>query len=480
MTRLVTLLTLAALLSACAVGPDYQPPEPIQLTRFDNDSAQGGDMQTLARNEARFWAGFDDPVLARLIEQTLSGNQSLQAALARYQEAEALLRGSRREQLPSVTAGASAAGQRLAEVERTQPDRERIERYQAGVALRWELDLFGRLRRATEASEAELAAAGADRQSLQVALAGQLASSYFELRGLQQQLRVAEENVTLQQASLDIVSARLDAGRGTLFDQVRSRAQLDSTRAAIPVLRADIGAAMHRIAVLTGQTPTALVELLEQPRNLPETQPRIAAGTPGDVLRRRPDIRAAERRLAAANARIGVATADLFPRFTLDGLIGSLAGGGSDLFTAGAQTGRVALGIDWSFLDRALVQSRIDAADARHTELLANYRQTVLSALEETETWLLRYDHSQQRTALLRRATDAATQAVNQARERYDQGFIGYFELLSAEQELTAVRDDLVQSQTATALAMVNVYKALAGAPESFMQNSSLGLAAAD
>src|SRR5690606_6540670 len=210
-------------------------------------------------------------------------------------------------------------------------------------------------------------------------------------------------------------------------------------------------------------------------RNLPETQPRIAAGTPGDVLRRRPDIRAAERRLAAANARIGVATADLSPGFTLDGLIGPLAGGGSArftagaqpgrvargarrapaspplgvaaaarapartlhgppgspagggsaLFTAGAQTGRVALGIDWSFLARALVQSRIDAADARHTELLANYRQTVLSALEETETWLLRYDHSQQRTALLRRATDAATQAVNQARERYDQGFIG-------------------------------------------------------
>src|SRR5690554_3628311 len=224
MTRLVTLLTLAALLSACAVGPDYQPPEPIQLTRFDNDSAQGGDMQTLARNEARFWAGFDDPVLARLIEQTLSGNQSLQAALARYQEAEALLRGSRREQLPSVTAGASAAGQRLAEVERTQPDRERIERYQAGVALRWELDLFGRLRRATEASEAELAAAGADRQSLQVALAGQLASSYFELRGLQQQLRVAEENVTLQQASLDIVSARLRSEEHT--SELQSRPHL--------------------------------------------------------------------------------------------------------------------------------------------------------------------------------------------------------------------------------------------------------------
>lgn len=469
MSKLAGIFTMAALLSACAVGPDYQPPEPVQLEQFAHDQEAPGEAagSSIESNEQRFWQGFADPLLANLIKQTMNDNQSLQAALARYQEAEALLRGSRRDQLPSVTAGASVAGQRLAEVERTRPDQERVELYQAGVALSWELDLFGRLRRATEASEAELQAAGADQLTLQVALAGQMASSYFQLRGLQQQLRVAEENVSLQQASLDIVSARLEAGRGTLFDQVRARAQLDATRADIPQLKADIGAAMHRIGVLTGQTPTALVSQLEVPADLPDNRPSIAAGSPGDVLRRRPDIQAAERRLAAASARIGIATADLFPRFTLDGLLGSLSGNGSDLFTGGAQTGRVALGIDWTFLDRALVQARIDAADAQYAELLADYRQTVLLALEETETWLLRYQQSHERTALLQSATEAATQAVEQARDRYDQGFIGYFELLAAEQELTAMRDRLVQSQTAMVLAMVNVYRALAGAPMS-------------
>lgn len=467
MHKAASIISLALLISACAVGPDYKAPEPVSLARFEHDQAVGAaSAESAVINEKRFWQGFNDPLLAQLIEKTLADNQNLRAALARYQQAQALLQGARHDQLPSVTAGAGVSGQRLAEVERVQPERERIELYQAGVALSWELDLFGRLRRATEASEAELQAAGADRQTLQVALAGQLASSYFQLRGLQQQLRVAEQNVELQRASLTIVSARMEAGRGTLFDQVRARAQLDATRASIPPLRAAIGATIHRIGVLTGQAPTALTSLLELPADLPIASPSIPAGSPGDVLRRRPDIQAAERRLAAASARIGVASADLFPRFTLDGLIGSLAGSGSDLFSAGARTGAVALGVDWSFLDRARVNARIAAADAESDRLLADYRQTVLLALEETETWLLRYHHSQERVALLQSATAAATRAVEQARDRYEQGLIGYFELLAAEQELSGIRESLVQSQTEKVLAMVNVYRSLAGAPE--------------
>jgi len=466
MSKLAGLLMMAALLSACAAGPDYHPPETVQPQQFLHADASAQESETLfADNEQQFWQGFDDPLLGDLIARTIFGNQNLQAAVARYREAEALLRGARRNQLPSVTIGTEVAGQRLAESERIRPDQERVESYQAGVALSWELDLFGRLGRLTEASEAELQATGADQQALQVALAGQMASSYFQLRGLQQQLLVAEQNVSLQQASLDIVSARLDAGRGTLFDQVRARAQLDATRAVIPQLKAEIGGTMHRIGVLTGQSPTALVSQLQMPADLPDSHPSIVAGTPGDLLRRRPDIQAAERRLAAASARIGIASADLFPRFTLDGLLGSLAGSGSDLFTGGAQTGRVVLGIDWSFLDRAQVQARIAAADAQSAELLADYRQTVLLALEETETWLLRYQQSQERARLLQSATDSATVAVTQARDRYEQGFIGYFELLAAEQELTAMRDTLVRSETETVLAMVNVYRTLAGAP---------------
>jgi multidrug efflux system outer membrane protein len=199
--------------------------------------------------------------------------------------------------------------------------------------------------------------------------------------------------------------------------------------------------------------------------------------SPGAVLRRRPDIRAAERRLAASSARIGVATADLFPRFTLEGLTGSLAGSGSDLFTGGAESHRIAFGVDWTFLDVAQVKARIDAADSDTEAALANYRQAVLLALEETETWLVRYQQSHARVALLRSAEEAARKAVEQARDRYDQGYIDFFELLTAEQELSRASNALIQGRTSQALAMVNVYRTLAGAPELSREDHEISLA---
>ncbi|HEY9119326.1 MAG TPA: TolC family protein, partial [Marinobacter sp.] len=368
---------------------------------------------------------------------------------------------------PSVTANATAAEQYLADIEQSPPGAgpERVQRYQAGLAANWELDLFGRLRRATEAQRAELEAAGADIGTVQVAMVGQLASSYFELRGLQQQYQVAQQSVALQQQSLDIVEARVGAGRGTEFDQVRARAQLERTRAELPTLQAGIRAAMHRIAILTGQPPMALVETLSLQRALPETLPEIPVDSPGDVLRRRPDIAAAERRLAAATARIGIATADLFPRFTLSGLIGTVAADTSDLFSGSAESRRVALGIDWTFLDHGRVKARIEAAGADSRAALANYQQTVLEALEEAETRLVRYQHAQQREKRLEQAMNNAEKAVELARARYEEGFIGYFEVLTAEQEFTATRDEAVRSRTAVTLAMVDVYRSLVGAP---------------
>ncbi|MGB1409655.1 TolC family protein, partial [Alloalcanivorax venustensis] len=304
-----------------------------------------------------------------------------------------------------------------------------------------------------------------DLAALQVALVGQLATSYFELRGLQQQLLVARSNVDNQRQSLEIVRSRVGAGRGTAFDEVRAISQLEATRAVIPDLQAAVRARMFRIAVLTGQTPGALVDELAPPAPLPESLPVIPVGSPGEVLRRRPDIRAAERRLAAASARIGVATADLFPSFSLDALIGSVASDSGDLFSAGAETRRVALGVDWTFLDFGRVRSRIDAADADSQAALANYEQTVLLALEETETQLVRYARSRERSERLGAATDAAGEAAELARTRYRQGFIGFFEVLAAEQELIDTRDALIESRTAETLAMVNIYRALAGAP---------------
>lgn len=460
--RNLMMLSLTALLAACAVGPDYRAPETPAPARF---SEARGEMPFDAAAERRFWAGFGDQHLAALIRQALDANHDLHVAVARYERAQALLSGARREQLPSVTASASAGERHLAEVERTPPGSgdERLELYQAGVGLSWELDLFGRLRRVSEARRAELGAAGADLDGVRVALVGQLAGSYFELRGLQQQLQVARRNVTVQQESLAIVAARLGAGRGTEFDAVRARAQLDATRAAVPELEALIRAHMHRIAVLTGQAPTALVDSLSTVAPLPAVMPEIPLGTPGEVLRRRPDIRAAERRLAASTAGIGVASADLFPRFSLDALLGSVAADGGDLFTVGAQSRRVALGVDWTFLDFGKVRARIDAAGADSRAALANYQQTVLNALEETETLLVRYHRDQTRTTYLARAADGADRAARLARERYQEGIIGYFEVLAAEQERIGSRDALVRSRTQVTLGMVKLYRALAG-----------------
>lgn len=455
-------LALSVMLTACAVGPDYQAPEPVPLAGFSQADAVADQSQD---SEKRFWSGFNDPQLAALIDRALAQNLDLQTLLARYQGAEALLRGARRDRWPSLTLQGSAGEQRLAEVERSEPSSDRVEQYSLGAVASWEPDFYGRLQRAVEAGEADLQASAADLQALQVAIAGQVASGYFTLRGQQQLLAVAEQNVDLQQQSLDIVTARLDAGRGTEFDRVRAQAQLDALRAAVPQRQADVQLSLHRLAVLTGQPPAALNQQLAEARPLPAMRARIPVATPAEVLRRRPDIQAAERRLAAATARIGVATADLFPRFTLGALLGSVVGSDGDLFSAGAQSRAVTLGIDWTFLDVEGVRARIAAADATGAERLAQYQQTVLLALEETENGLVRYRHARERSRWLQASSEAAQAAVDQARLRYEQGYIEYFEVLDAEQQLTAVRSDLVQSRIETATAMVSVYRSLAGAP---------------
>lgn len=460
MHKPMAILITLTLVVACAAGPDYRRPEAFEPESF----AAVGSSAGTANDERRFWGGFGDPILAELVETTLEANQTLVAAVARYERAEALLAGARRDRRPGVTAGAGVSQTRPSEFEQGDgPDR--FDTFEVGLVAEWEIDLFGRLQRMAESRRAELQAAAADVDAVRVALVGQVAVSYFRLRGLQQQHEVVRANIRLQEESIDIVDARVEAGRGTEFDRVRARAQLERIRAGLPLLDAEIRAAMHRIAVITGQPPTRLVPRLSAPRDLPDARPDISPGTPGELLRRRPDIAAAERRVAAATARIGVAAADLYPRFTLGGLLATVAGDAGDLLSSEPRSSRVALGIDWSFLDRGRVRARIDAADAATREAIAAYRQSVLEALEATETRLVRYRRSQQRTVLLDNAVASARLAVGLARSRFERGYIGYLEVLSAEQELIAARNEAVRSRTDEVLAMVDVYRALAGAP---------------
>lgn len=469
--RTLALGVAAALLSACAVGPDYVRPTlamPDQFARAGETvavaNAAAADTAA-AEADVEFWRGFNDPMLTQLVEDALSANHDLRIALSRYDRANALLRGAKFDRFPTLTASANAQDARssadqLPNVPQSGRDNES---YSAGVNATWELDLWGRVRRNVESQRADTWATAADLQAMQVTIVGEVAGGYVDLRGLQERLRVARENADNQRETLRLVDARFSAGRGTEFDTSRARAQLEATLSRVPALEAQVAVAMHRLAVLTGRTPDALIAQLEPQQPLPALPARLDAGTPGDLLRRRPDVAAAEHRLHAATARIGVATADLFPRFTLGGLIGSQAIDSSALFERASETRLVALGIDWSFLDIGRVRARIAASDADAAGELARYQQTVLLALEDTENALVRYGRARIEDGHLERAAQDSAKAAQLARVRYEAGAADLFEVLDAERTQLQAQDAFADGRTRSVTGAVALYKALAG-----------------
>jgi multidrug efflux system outer membrane protein len=294
-------------------------------------------------------------------------------------------------------------------------------------------------------------------------LIAEVARNYFQLRGLQNQLAVAKKNAENQTQTLEITQVRLESGRGTELDTSRAKAQLDSTRAIIPPLQSAIYQAIHRLGVLTGQRPDALIKKLEQPAPMPRIRETIHIGNPAELLRRRQDIRIAERTLAAATARIGVATADLFPRVTFVGTIALEASTLSGLGAAGSDTYSAGPRISWAALDLGRVYARIKAADASAEASLAQYEQTVLNALEETENALVDYNQQRARRALLASAAQASEKADELAHLRFKEGVSDFLTVLDTESRLLQDQDRLALSETTTATALAALYKALGG-----------------
>ncbi|KXG79394.1 efflux transporter outer membrane subunit [Pseudomonas mosselii] len=449
---------LALALAACAVGPDYKTPDTAPAKLDSGLEAKAFDR---SRFESVWWKQFDDPVLNQLVQASLDGNRDLRVAFARLKAARSIREDVSNDQIPVVTSRASSdlgKGQVPGQTER----RVNSERYDLGLDMAWELDLFGRIQRQIEASEAQEAAAEADLQQLQVSLIAELVDAYGQLRGAQLREQIAVANLKTQQQSRDITVTLRDTGVGNELDVVRADARLAGVEATVPQLQAEQVRAKNRIATLLGQRPDALsVDLA--PKALPAIAKALPVGDPGELLRRRPDIRSAERQLAAATANVGVATADLFPRVSLSGFLGFTAARGSQIGSSAANAWALGPSITWAAFDLGSVRARLRGAKADAEGALANYEQQVLLALEESSNAFSDYGKRQQRLLALMRQSDASRKAAELASVRYREGTVDYLVLLDAERERLSAEDAQAQGEVELYSGIVAIYKALGG-----------------
>ena len=453
-----TALFAALVLAGCAsVGPDYHAPKEAPVTLQGVDPAQ----QTSAAFQAQWWKQFGDPTLDSLIVRAAKGSPDLRIAVARLNQARAALGTAKSQQIPDVETGVSYSRSREQQPGFTD-QRVTTTAYQAGFDASWELDLFGGIRRSVEAARADAGAGEASLQDAQVTLFAEVARNYFDLRGTQLRIDVAKRDITNQQDSLKVINARVEVGTGAEQDLASAKARLASVEAQLPVLETQAQADQFRIAVLLGERPGEL-DIDLSPATFKPIDVSLAIGGADEVLQRRPDIRIAERELAAANARIGVAKADYFPHITLGGFVGFLAGRSNDFGGADSRAWQLAPSISWSGLNVQRVASGVRGARARAEEAQANYDRTVLSALEDVDNSLVGFNQQRIRVEKLVVQAKESRRAAELAKLRYDAGRTDYLELLDAERTQLSAEDQLAEAEAGINTRAVSLYKALGG-----------------
>jgi multidrug efflux system outer membrane protein len=451
-------------LGACAVGPEYRTPD-AAAPQFHNADASHF---ARAQIEAAWWQEFGDPVLDDLIARALANDLDLHIAAARLREARAIFHDQRLDRLPTIGSHA-AFDRRKAQVPGFGPAgsdaRIESETWDAGFDAFWEIDLYGRVRNQVEAARADADAAEANLHAAQVSVAAEVARNYFELRGAERRYDVAIANRDNQQETVRITRVRYELGRGTELDLASARARLAATEATLPPLIQAQRAAEHRLAVLLGRAPGSLEIEGGQSRDAVSDSllEPLAIGEPETLMRRRPDIHSAERQLAAATARIGVATADLFPQLSVSGFLGFITGEASQLGESASEAWSVTPTLSWAAFDLGSVRARLRAAEARADGALAFYEQTVLRALEETENAFVGYSQNQRRLAALALQAAASGRAAELARIRYREGAIDFLRLLDAERTLLEAEDAVAVAKTELNTSVVAIYKALGG-----------------
>jgi multidrug efflux system outer membrane protein len=461
MKKPIAIASGALLLAACAVGPNYSAPETAPAV-LKNAQSPAFIAQT---PEGAWWSEFEDAELDNLVRRALVANLDLRSSYDRVKAARAVFVERNFDYAPHVQSHA-AYSHADEQVPGFGPGRINARSDSLGFDATWEIDLFGHVRRSVEAARADLGAERANYRDAQVTVAAEIARNYFELRGAQRRLAVARENLDSERHTLELTQLLDEAGRGSELDVQRSRARLKSTEATIPPLEATEKQAAYRLAVLIGKQPGALDQEL-RPAAVPTYAKALPIGDPAGLLRRRPDVRAAEQQLAAATARVGVATAELFPRVNVTGFVGFLSGDVGRLFgtTPGndARAWSVAPTLSWAAFDLGSVRARLRASEAQSDAAAANYEKVVLTALEDTENSLVAYGTRQAELKSVAEQAAASRRAADLAETQYREGVADFLVLLDAQRTQLDAEDSVAQAETAVNVSVVAIYKALGG-----------------
>jgi NodT family efflux transporter outer membrane factor (OMF) lipoprotein len=492
------LFSVAATLAACAAGPNYQLPKPDVPLAFaaaagpthkaagSNPAAATGESTAAVTDLATWWRALSDEELNSLVDRAVSANLDLKIALDRLQQAhtyEAVIVGNA---LPEVDASAAAARGTGSDLTKGRADQllrsadtgtglERINTL-AGFSAIWELDIFGKFRREFEAARADTQAARAARNDVLTTVIADVVRAYVDLRGFQVRAGVLHEAGDVLRESLRIVDIRYQRGITNELDVELATRELATLEAQIPPMEAQASAAQYTLAVLLGEYPEKMIQELSRPDLIPSMPPPTAAGVPLDLLKRRPDIQQAERELAAATARIGVATANLFPRVSLSASIGSEGQGLGTLPHVGEHIWSFGPGAVWPLLDFGALDAEVDIADvAAHASLL-NYRRTILNAVRQVDTSLDAYEAEQARMDKLGTAMMAGQRAVDLANARYDRGLTDFLNVVDAERQFYDLQLGYADAQVAQGEQFVQLYRSLGGGWENYQSIPAIRL----
>jgi NodT family efflux transporter outer membrane factor (OMF) lipoprotein len=461
-------LLVTVLLGGCTVGPDYKRPETPMPDAWQTEVMQ--DLDESQEPLVHWWTALGDTTLTNLIRESEVSNLDLASSVARVEEARAIRGIATGGRLPDVVLDGAYARTRISEnsatgsiITESGGEVSAANNWDVSLGFSWEIDLFGRIRRQVESATAGLEASIEDYRDVLVSVQAEVAANYMDVRTLQAQLAYARANAEAQEGSLDLTRNRFEAGLTSALDVAQAQSNLFNTQSQIPLLESRLNAGLNRLAVLLGQQPGVLHERLSTTVPVPDPPAELTVGLPADLLRRRPDVRRAERLLAAQTALIGVATADLYPTFSLAGFLGLESLSFDDLFQSESGTWGIVPGFSWNVFSGGKVQNNIRVEEARTRQALLAYEQSVLLALEEVESAMVAYEKERDRRDRLAEAVDATERSVELVRTQYVSGLTNFQNYLDSQRSLFVQQDELARSEGQVVKNLIFLNTALGG-----------------